>query len=331
MVISFFLAVTLWGVVRVQELQPNTQSTVVAIKGSNLDPKFVITKMDENVSVDAAGPSDSLKNLSLAHLVAVVDLRDAVVGKHSYPARIIAPDSALLDLLTKTKLMVPVAIELKRQKTFTVSVEPRGSLGDRNLQFDTATPYPAQIIYSGPESKVRSIKKVRVTPDLASADPDNPEDMLPETPVALDSQDRPVLDVDPIPPLVNVHVHFIVANVVRPVVVNPRFTGQVPAGYSFETYSISPTNVNIAGPSQQVAAIATVETEQIDLSQFTSTQTLSVGLHVPPGVTLTTRTPVKITVVIKPTSIPSRNAPANGKPDFPDHVPPLEPAKKGGN
>jgi len=67
----------------------------------------------------------------------------------------------------------------------------------------------------------------------------------------------------------------------KEVPVEIRFSGSLPAGYELKGQEIAPGRLRIAGAEERVAAITSVETDAIDLSDVTASREFNVDAFVP--------------------------------------------------
>jgi YbbR domain-containing protein len=89
-------------------------------------------------------------------------------------------------------------------------------------------------------------------------------------------------------------------NVSRSVPISLRTRGQVADGYNLSSWSFDPSpSVTIEGPVALVQALTSIDTEEFDLTGFSSDQTRTLQLQLPSGVTAP-RDSVTVTFNIEP-------------------------------
>jgi YbbR domain-containing protein len=175
------------------------------------------------------------------------------------------------------------------------------------LVYDAATIAPAEVLLTGPETSLAGVDRVRVTLDLTRVRPRSDFTLGVEV---LDSQGRPIPLVRAEPEEVVVSPAVGSAPTRKRVVVNPIFVGQLPFGTTLDRYEIRPTQVELSGPSPDLARISTIDTEPIALDRITGEVTKTAALVVPQGLRVKGKSEVTVTLV--PRSVTAAPAPAGG-------------------
>ena len=107
------------------------------------------------------------------------------------------------------------------------------------------------------------------------------------------------------PPTAHVRMDMVRALSRKTLIVSANVKGMLPAPYRFGNIEVSPATVTAEGRPEQLAPIGTLTTLPIDVSGATADVVRRVEPIVPPGVTLSPRGPITVTVhVIAPPAPP---------------------------
>ena len=304
---SLILSVMLWFVVYVQNVpEPIPVRAAVALDGLN-DTRFFVRKAPADLRFDVSAPADRAKELGEQQVVVSVDLSDAREGVHDYPVAI--SPSWVVRYLSGQRPTVRIGIEPISRRSIAVNSVVKGTLSDPNLRLNLKRVVPEEVVLSGPESEVASIREARVYLDLSRVNPNRPE-----------SQETDVIPLDrneTRPP--NVHVYP--DRVVNFVSVGPspstKIASIVPdlSGVTYDAtvtsngYDLEPKTVAIAGKPAVLANVSKVPTSIITARGLTKDRTLSIRLIAPAGTMIVGPDTVKVTLLTRP-STPPRTEPA---------------------
>ena len=154
---------------------------------------------------------------------------------------------------------------------------------------------PSQVRIRGASSRVSTVRQVvaRVNIDAAALNVDRDVELVP-----IDDQGNqvPSVDVDPPRARVRIAVAFELANRTLPVV--PQLVGELAAGYQLTAVDVSPLTVNVAGSESVVARLDSVPTQPIDITGRTTDLAATVGLALPPEVSVVGSEQVAVRVAI---------------------------------
>ena len=162
------------------------------------------------------------------------------------------------------------------------------------------------VTIEGLDSDIARVNKVVATVSLDMIDPHAPQPIE----VILnpfDASDRLVPNVTIHPAKVFVKPKLALSPQSKQVFVQAEFLGKVPDGFVVQSYSVEPDRVTASGPSRILKGITKVSTEPIDVSQLTSTQTLTVPVQIPASLTGVDTREVKVTITIQPATVKGLN------------------------
>ncbi|MER3559417.1 MAG: hypothetical protein C4336_08250, partial [Armatimonadota bacterium] len=126
------------------------------------------------------------------------------------------------------------------------------------------------------------------------------------TPVAVDEQGVPVLNVQVNPSTVRLRVRLIPQPTSKTVPVSPRLGDLPPFPYRVVWFSVEPVSVQLRGSPARLAEINVIETQPISLKNMTQDAQLRVPLRVPTGVQVMGAREVRVQVRIERETPPSQ-------------------------
>ena len=267
----------------------------------NLPPGVILDDKDvPSVTLTLDGPPDEVSKLTDANVTASVDLSHARPGKTPpLPIRL----SGLPPDVTVESDPKPVSLLLqsRRRRQMPISADDVGSAPTGDV-LTAAVLSPREAVITGTREAVGSVFRLVAQPD-PDATPGAVDDDF--TITALDASGSPVSDVTVTPPTVHVRMDVTRALARKPLIVSADVTGTLPAPYRFGNIQASPATVTAEGRPEQLALIGTLTTAPVDVTGATADVVRRVQPIVPPGVTLSPRGPITVTVhVIAPPAAP---------------------------
>ncbi len=277
---SIVVAVCLWIYIAL----PDKESKQVKFRLDKIDlpDKFVVTEMPSEMFFDVNGTREEIQ--SLTNIVATVELRNAITGKHDYS--VLFPRS-ISKLVIGAPYTVKVKIENLLSKELPVALDVAGSLSDRDKVLQAPTAIPARVTVTGAESLVNKVSRVEGIVDLNAIAVDDPKD-LPVILEAFDSESRPVSrESDRVesfrifPERVSVRPILLPAPSEKSIVISPTIEGAPAPGFVIESVTAIPNQVSVRGPSAMLAQLRNLRTEKVDISGLTASKRYSVALRLP--------------------------------------------------
>ncbi len=138
-------------------------------------------------------------------------------------------------------------------------------------------PVPKSLVVTikGPQGLVRNVKKRTLRYDVDLADAETGMTSVDFSSRAFKGMPEGVEVVQISPPGVDVELDHRMERTVR---ITPATIGDVAQGYRFDSVSVTPSTVRIAGPRSLVRGIAEVSTDVIDLTGMTEDKELTLSL-----------------------------------------------------
>lgn len=273
----------------------------------NLPPNLILDdKALPSVTVTLDGPPDDIGRLTDTTVTAWVDLSHARVGQTSPLTVHLSPLPADVTVESDPH-PVTLLLQPRRRRQLPISADDIG-IAPVSYAFTTPVITPREAVITGTREAVNSVVRL-----VAQADPDQAAGAVDDdfTIVALDATGSPVGDVTVTPPTAHIRMEMTRALSRKTLIVSANVKGMLPAPYRFGNIEVAPATVVAEGRPEQLAPIGTLTTRPIDVSGATADVVRRVEPLTPPGVTLTPRGPITVTVhVIAPPAPPAVPVPA---------------------
>jgi len=300
-VLSLALAVLLWVFVGGGEEESIKRGIIpdleVPVQPVNLPEGLALASELPRVQIRAQASADVWDKLTPDDFRAFVVLAGLGEGKHRVPVQV-EPRTSRGGLRVLGAIPPQVEVELVPLFTKVVPVEAVMT-GDPAPGLAPSLPEvsPQEVTVAGPRDLVALVAKVVARIDITGATAEVVRA------VPLEPQDRLgvlVRGVSLEPPIATVSVPIRRAEVGRLVPVEARLSGDPAPGYNVEEVVTEPAMVVVSGPEEVVAALASLQTEPVDIAGAQDDVTATVNLRLPPGVSVRGSAQVKVTVRIAP-------------------------------
>lgn len=299
--LALVLAVIIWAAAT-QESNPMSERTFeVPVRLVMRADGILLNDVPERVLLGVEAPQRTLDQLSAADFEAYIDLEGAEFGRVEREIQPRYLGSANLELATYDVFPQTAVIELDRrvQKDLPVQVELQGSVA-RTHEIRAVSSDPMTVTITGPASRVTTLSEARATTFL-----DNTRESR--------SINRPLTFYDQQGNVVNVNssdlevssnratVNVTVAerDDFADVTIQVDLAGRPADGYRFLSAVPEPRSVLVSGPPAVLENLRSIETEEIDITGLTVSETLRVSLNLPQGVELVDAEPVFVTIDVE--------------------------------
>ena len=267
----------------------------------NLPPGVILDEKDlPPVTLTLDGPADAIGKLTDASVTASVDLSHARPGKTPpLPVRLtgLPPD------VTPENDPKPITLVLqpRRRRLLPIDTDDVGTT-PTGYAFTPPVLAPREAVVTGAREAVDAVSRL-----VAQPDPDGKPGAVDDdfTLTALDAAGSPVGDVTVTPPTVHVRLGLTRSLARKSLVVSADVIGTLPAPYRFGSIRVSPATVTAEGRPERLAPIGTLTTAPIDVGGSQADVVRRVPLLVPPGVTLSPRGPVTVTIRVAAPPMPA--------------------------
>lgn len=274
--IALALAIVLWLYVGTQQ-DPLAQHTYeVQLEMENLPVDKTASLSEETVKVRVMGRQDRLNALSGSDFKASVDLSDVEEGEHALPVQVTLPNEVYFARTNPS--MVNVQVDALQGSEMSVDINTTGTLPDGVTLEDMSVEPQKVFVTSDDAALLAEVDSVGVSVDLASIYDDSKQNVDVQF---YDIAGNPISDerLQALPAQVSLSIKTSQSDTEKTVPIQANLVGQLPQGVQIESVSIQPETATVSGAPEELAAIDSVRTAAIDLSQISQTTTLSVALE----------------------------------------------------
>ena len=283
---------------------------VLPLTVRNLPPNLIVDdKALPPVTVTLDGPPDQISRQTDTTVTAWVDLSHARAGQT--PPLTVHLAGLPADVTAESDPHpVALLLQTRRRRQMPISADDIG-IAPAAYAFTAPVITPREAVITGTRESVNSVARL-----VAQADPDQAPGAVDDdfTTVALDASGSPVGDVSVTPPTAHVRIEITRALARKTLVVSADVHGALPAGYRFGNVEVAPATVTAEGRPERLAPVGTLTTRPVDVSGATADIVRRVEPLAPPGVTLTPRGPITVTVRVIAPPVPLPPAPAAAAP-----------------
>jgi YbbR domain-containing protein len=295
------LAAVLWTGVAYASNPPDTRAVTIKVPQSDaaLAPWVLVHPIPDMV-VRVSGTRAHLAAFDPADLAVTVDYKAIThAGPQNLPVSVINNDRDVV--LDNPPPVLAVEVDRLDSRTVSVTVDVTTQPPQGYVVVSSSTT-PSTVTVIGPRQQLAHVE-ARVTVNLATQKTNFQAD---EKPVLVDTSGQPVgnfgMTVAGNPAgevLVTVDVAASLTS--RASAVLPRVSGAPPSAHYLAAESVSPATVVLTGPQDLLNTLDSIPTETISLNGLAGTQSFTVHVVAPAGVTAT---PSTVTVTITVNSIP---------------------------
>ena len=293
---ALILAALIWAAAVLNNDPIETRLWQIDINTTNLPSDGqLLNRPPDTGSITIQAPVSALDNISPEDISGVVDLSEIPFGENDVEVRIEGLNDDIT-LLNKSPETIRINMEQIITRDIPVRVDIRGEVARGHRQGQQSV-LPEFIQVTGIASQVNQLAEARVTVFLDNARQDI--DLL-RRPTFYDLQGNVAstvgLTVNPTDVQIVVPVIQLAGFAEKPITVN--LEGDPAPGYRLLNISVEPSSVLVSAPPDQLDALR-IETEPVDISGLTMTETLQVLLDLPEGVVVEDPQPIFVTIEIQ--------------------------------
>jgi YbbR domain-containing protein len=255
----------------------------------------IVGRPPDSVFITIEGPVSALDQTFPEDFSAVIDLSDAPYSESEIEIVVIG-GSEQIEIQNKLPESATIRLDQIVTQEIPVILQVRGEVA-RGHRFGDIVVEPNTIRITGQAQRVNQLSESRVTVFVDDAREDIIEQRRP-TFYDLDGNVASVvgLTVDPEDVEIILPVVEMAGFAEKPITV--RWDGEPAQGYRLLDVSVEPSSVQVTGSPALLEGLR-LQTEAIDISGLSETQTLSTGLDIPDGISLVDVQPIFVTVVIE--------------------------------
>jgi YbbR domain-containing protein len=297
--VSLLAAVAMWVAVTDAENPRNTYDFGggLIVNAINVPQSLAVAGMSENVVfVRVSATEETFSELTTADFAAEVNMsgeRQPTSNK-SVSVRVVGRDD--VDIIEVSPSSIQVLLDDETSKQVPVQINRLGA-PPQGVIVSSIAANPTTVMVTGAASLVTRVESASADINLTGLRVNQQQQYVL---AARDSSNGILSPLRIEPNTADVRVTVDLNNVSRSVPISLRTRGQVADGYNLSSWSFDPSpSVTIEGPVALVQALTSIDTEEFDLTGFSSDQTRTLQLQLPSGVTAP-RDSVTVTFNIEP-------------------------------
>jgi YbbR domain-containing protein len=291
--VSLLLASLLWIAVTNEENPTLTRDVPfqVPVEEVNVPRSFVVSSLQpDKVNVTLTGPRDRIGRIGRPDLSAQVNLSDAVPAGAPPSGQLIVKAPAEISIRSGgiTAQVLPatiqVTLEPEVRKTVPVRVDSAGDALPVGFELsESLVSQPVEATIAGAEENVNLVDSVVAAAKLGGVTVNLNETVRLEP---RDSGGHPIGHVAVTPAEASIAVKVHQVQYTRQVLVDARLRGRPSPGYVADDPTAEPVTVAVTGSLDLLNQVSALTTQDVDVQGATSDVVRTVGVQLPPGLTL---------------------------------------------
>lgn len=288
--ISLLLSFSFWLYVTVEQGPEVERIFKVNLTYRNLTPGLTFLEPLGSVEIKARGSRQRLINLKENSFVAYVDLSGLSEGPHSVEVLVEAPPFVKIIEVFPSRISVFLDKVVRVERN--IRIEFIGSPKEGYV-IEEPEMNPDKITIEGPSKKIEAIRDVSVVVDITNIDSDMSISSIPRIKDALGNEIEGI-SITPSIVYITIKVKSILSSKVVPI--TPNLIGNTPSDYGIKSIVVSPSVITLLGSMNKLKDINFIETEEINITNLTSSKNITAKIIVPDGVEI--KGPSEVTVQI---------------------------------
>ncbi len=279
--LALVIAVILWGIAMDEQNPPIEKEYIIPIEMINTPQHYKITKKDDTLKIKVRAQRSNYADIDSDDFMAQVNLDGLTEGTFDAAIQIHVPVGfeVIGKSIDSTKIVMDPFIE-KQMKTELVIT----GLPAPGTVISQMYPTNPSVTVIGPKSAVMLVSRIVGCVEFTNNDTDF-KFQVPLFPVKEDGKD--VEGVRVIPSVTEVNVQLARGLSKKIVSVHAVMGEDLPAGYKVESVRVTPEKIEIAGDSEILKELKSVDTGKIPLKDKTGNFQTKASLALPEGVTVT--------------------------------------------
>ena len=291
-ILALCVAVILWVVVMNDQNPAIEGSFNVPLAVVNSPEGYKITKSEDSVKIKVRGPRSLFVTATADDFRAYVDLDGAQDGKQDCKVQTALPQGFELVEVAPETVSFDLDKIIQKQMRAEVIVTGASAPGTTVAK---VTQTSSLVTIEGPEPAVDTVVRVVGYVGLSG----NSADFDLQVPLtAINADGREVQGVKVVPSATEVSISLARGLTKKIVTIHPVLQENLPKDYELGDVRTDPIKIEIAGDSNTIESLSSIDTEPIDLSKLTATKKMTVKLALPDGITVTNKE-VNVSIEIK--------------------------------
>jgi len=271
--VSVAMASSMWFfTLGVREVGNETLKLLTRIEYLNLQPQVTVRSAVSEVLIEIEAPAGVIDNLAYDTIVGEVDLRGLSSGRFRTLVRPRLPPNVVLRSISPSELDVELVRQIARVLTVEVTL-PQDIPSGHYLE--AVEIVPREVSVRGTETDIAKIGSVSVAPTFNELQVG--QDLLLPVSIAqsIPFEDEVVVE----PSMVRVSANLVTGMPRRRVPVNARLIGSPSGDFAVRILTTDPAEVMLEGERDILDRIFAVDTETVDITGLSASQTMVVPLR----------------------------------------------------
>ena len=284
-ILSLIFAVLLWFYVITEQNPVVPKDITIPVKLINvesLNRNNLVVLTDEGgyyITLKLKGKKELLDTVNQNTVNAYADISDyTMVGENTVPVTVSGiPEGISFTSKAEHKIKVSLDKKLVVQRPVSISItgNPKGGLASLDALLT-----PTEVILTGAESIINTIKTIKVDLDIAGVE-ENVDERLPVRLLDANGED-----------VHGIHLNTDYVNVVVPIANTKRvpiqllLEGETPEGYVITDKQIQPKEILVTGKQEALENLNVINTFKQTISKLSENTTMNVLLDLPEGIQL---------------------------------------------
>ncbi|MCL2009926.1 MAG: CdaR family protein [Synergistaceae bacterium] len=270
--VSVAIASSMWFFVGGGDDKNETRKLLARIEYLNLQPQIAVRSAVSEILIEIAAPAGVMENLTYDSIICEVDLRGFSSGKYRPAVRPRLPPNVILRSMSPSELDIELIRQIARVLTVEVVLPQDIPVGQ---YLEAVEVVPREINVRGAEGDMAKIGSVSIAPTFLELQTGK-ELMLPvNITQSQPFEDEVVLE----PSQVRINAVLVTGMPRKRVPVNVRLAGKPSDDYEVKTLTTDPAEVMIQGARESLDRISAVDTETVDITNLSASQTVVIPLR----------------------------------------------------
>ncbi len=297
LLLALVLAIVVWATAVRANDPLESRFFEIEVRTTGLAPNSeLVGRPTETARILLEGPTSVLDEIGLDDYIGIIDLSSVATGEETLPI-LVQGDFESVELLDTIPDAETVRVEQIVTREIPVQLIVRGDVA-RGHRIGSERVEPDTVIVTGPAPRVDQLSEARVTYFVDDSREDISESRRPTYyDVSGNVASIVGLDVTPTEVEIIIPVIELAGFAEKPITVD--WIGEPAQGYRLLDLRVDPVSAQVTGLPNAIEDLR-LQTEQVDISGLTQTETRPVTLDLPEDVSLVDVQPFIVTVEIEP-------------------------------
>jgi YbbR domain-containing protein len=293
-VFCLFAAALLWVYIAAGQNSVGKFPGSIKIRAINVPSGLVATYDVKTVDIKVMADPSVWRKLSADTFSAYVDLSAHSEGTYELDVNVVSSVTGV-QIVEKNPDKIFVSLEPVVSKEVNINKKIEGNAAE-GLVAGLVELEPSKVEAKGPKSLIDNLTEATVVIKLNGETNDFTKTV---TVKAFNEKGDEIEDIDFIPGEIKATIPIVKTSNNKTVGVKAKVNGSPKTGFFVSNVTVSPSTIDITGPSEVLSAINFVETFAVDITNLSSDFEKEVSINMTNGIALQSSSPTKVTVKVK--------------------------------